>query len=182
MPVRHSYLLVNSRYFRLDPVILNMEELSQLIEYELTQRLRLINEICVTYVDEFPQALYEYNLMGSGLDDMDWFDLVSSIVTKSFHVDDKTFVNDVNRYDFGSLDMSNLIDYKKHDESKQVDVLVIMDPLEDNSQKLINILDAVKDFFFCEREGFISAKARIRTRRVDRTVLSRRFPSFYSIF
>ncbi|CAD1809659.1 UDP-glucose:Glycoprotein Glucosyltransferase family protein [Candida parapsilosis] len=158
MPVRHSYLLVNSRYFRLDPVILNMEELSQLIEYELTQRLRLINEICVTYVDEFPQALYEYNSMGSGLDDMDWFDLVSSIVTKSFHVDDKTFVNDVNRYDFGSLDMSNSIDYKKHDESKQVDVLVIMDPLEDNSQKLINILDAVKDFSFVNVRALFQPK------------------------
>nr|WOG36150.1 uncharacterized protein [Candida metapsilosis] len=148
LPVRHSYLLVNSRYIRLDPVILDVKELSQLIEYEQSQRLKLVNEVALTYVDEFPQPLYEYNSIVSGIHDMDWFDLVSSIITKSFHVDDKTFISDVNRFDFNSLDMSNSIDYKKFDESKPVDLLVIIDPLEKKSQKLINIIDAVKDFSF----------------------------------
>ncbi|KAI5958313.1 KRE5 [Candida theae] len=158
LPVRHSYMLVNSRYIRLDPVILSVRELGQLIEYEHSQRLKLINEVALTYVDEFPQPLYEYNSKESGIDDMDWFDLVSSIITKSFNVDDKTFINDVNRFDFGSLDMSNSIDYEKYDESKSVDLLVIIDPLESKSQKLVNVINAVKDFSFVNLRVLLQPK------------------------
>ncbi|CCG22175.1 Kre5 predicted UDP-glucose:glycoprotein glucosyltransferase [Candida orthopsilosis Co 90-125] len=176
LPVRHSYLLVNSRYIRLDPVILSVDELSQLIEYELSQRLRLMNEVALTYVDEFPQALYEYNSVVSGIDDMDWFDLVSSIITKSFHVDDKTFINDVNRFDFGSLDMSNSIDYEKYDESKLVDVLVIIDPLEKKPQKLINILDAVKDFSFVNVRVLLQPKLEYKREELNERFYQGVFP------
>ncbi|KAI5950192.1 KRE5 [Candida margitis] len=182
MPIRHSYLLINSRYIRLDPVILSREELSQLIEYEQSQRLRLINEIILTYVDEFPQSLYEYNSLVSGLDGMDWFDLVSSIITKSFHVDDKAFLTDVNRFDFASIDMSNSIDYAQYDVSKPVDILVIMDPLNKKSQKLINILDAAKDFSFVNVRILLQPKSEYKheelTDRFYRGVFSPSVPQF----
>ena len=42
------------------------------------------------YPDEFrSKKVSDFNLVLSGLDNMDWFDLVTSIVTKSFHVDEK---------------------------------------------------------------------------------------------
>ena len=84
-----TLLLFNSRYFRLDGNF-GYEELDQIIEFEVSQRLNLIPDIMEAYPDEFrSKKVSDFNLVLSGLDNMDWFDLVTSIVTKSFHVDEK---------------------------------------------------------------------------------------------
>lgn len=148
LPLHHSFMLFNSRYFRLD-IPLEPTELEELLEYEFTQRLNLFNDILYAYPDEFEsKKLNEFNLLVSGLDSMDWFDLVSSIVTKSFHVDEKMFISDVNRFDFSSLDLSNSIDVSVNKEENPIDILVIMNPMEEYSQKLLSIVNSIKTFPF----------------------------------
>ncbi|CAI5758538.1 unnamed protein product [Candida verbasci] len=148
LPSHHSFILFNSRYFRLNNN-LSIKELNQIIEYEFSQRLNIINEIINTYPDEFDlKLMHEFNSINSGIDAMDWFDLVSSIITKSFHVDDRLFILDVNRFDFSSLDMSLSIDVEKYDEKKPIDVLLINNPVTEYAQKTINLIQAIKDFSF----------------------------------
>ena len=111
------------------------EELDQIIEFEVSQRLNLIPDIMEAYPDEFrSKKVSDFNLVLSGLDNMDWFDLVTSIVTKSFHVDEKRFIVDVNRFDFSSLDFSNSIDVTTYEENSPVDVLIILNPMDEYSQ------------------------------------------------
>ncbi|KAL6452794.1 LOW QUALITY PROTEIN: gpt1 UDP-glucose:glycoprotein glucosyltransferase [Candida maltosa Xu316] len=148
LAVHHSFLLFNSRYFRLDTP-LDVSDLQQIIEYEFSQRLNLFNDVISAYPDEFDSKnIGDFNSIISGLDNMDWFDLVSSIVTKSFHTDDKMFVVDVNRFDFSPLDFSNSVDVNKYNNDNLVDVLVIMNPMSELSPKMINIVNSIRDFPF----------------------------------
>lgn len=148
LPAYHSFLLFNSRYFRLDTAF-EYEELDQIIEFEISQRLNLIPDVIEAYPDEFmSKKVSDFNLMLSGLDNMDWFDLMTSIVTKSFHVDDKRFIVDVSRFDFSSLDFSNSIDVKTYKENNPVDVLIILNPMDEYSQRLLSIVSSITQFLF----------------------------------
>ncbi|CAK9438099.1 uncharacterized protein LODBEIA_P24170 [Lodderomyces beijingensis] len=148
LPSRHSYLLLNSRYIRLDDNMINSNDLKDLLDLETSQRLRLIEDILVSYPDKFLNKIGDFKNKVPWLNSMDWFDLLSSVVTKSFQTDDKSFVVDVNRFDFDSLDLSNSVEVTRHDDSKPVDLLLLIDPLKEYSQKLVNMLDSVKDFSF----------------------------------
>ncbi|KAI3406722.2 KRE5 [Candida oxycetoniae] len=148
LPTQHSYMLLNSRYLRLEPAAFSVEDLTNLVDFETKERLKIIDDVVQSYPDTFSFKLDEYNSVATGIDNMDWFDLVSSIVTKSFHTDEKLFVVDVNRFDFDSLDMSNSIDVVASDETKPIDVLVIIDPLEEYAQKVVNMLDFFSSFSF----------------------------------
>ena len=84
-------MLFNSRYFRLDGNF-GYEELDQIIEFEVSQKIELNPGHHGGISDEFrSKKVSDFNLVLSGLDNMDWFDLVTSIVTKSFHVDEKVY-------------------------------------------------------------------------------------------
>ncbi|KAG7664196.1 KRE5 [[Candida] subhashii] len=148
LPVHHSFMLFNSRYFRIDKKF-SLDELNQIIEYEYSQRLNLLKDIVETYPDKFDyKLLQEFNSQTSGLDNLDWFDLVCSIVTKSFHVDDKLFVVDVNRFDFSSVDMSNSFEVDEYNQNNPVDVLLILDPMQEYSQKVVSIVSSIRDLEF----------------------------------
>lgn len=58
LPLHHSFMLFNSRYFRLD-IPLEPTELEELLEYEFTQRLNLFNDILYAYPDEFESKKIE---------------------------------------------------------------------------------------------------------------------------
>ncbi|RLV94181.1 UDP-glucose:glycoprotein glucosyltransferase [Spathaspora sp. JA1] len=158
IPVNHSFMLVNSRYFRLDDPF-NLSELNQIAEFEHSQRLKLFNDILQTYPDQYNHK--SLNEFGSGNlvnDPSDWFDLVCSTVTKSFHVDDKLFIVDVNRFDFASLDMSNAIEPQEKRGTTELDVLVILDPLSETSQKMVSILESIQDFPFVSIKILVQPK------------------------
>ncbi|KAI5953635.1 KRE5 [Candida jiufengensis] len=182
LPTHHSYLLINSRYLRLDPTILDSEALGQLFEYELNQRLKLVKDIVHTYPDEFNQELEEYNNIMSGLDILDWFDLITSVITKSFHTDNKLYLADVNRFDFGSLDFSNSIDIKKYDTSNAVDVLLIIDPLMEYSQKLVNIVNSIKDFSFVNIRILLQPKTEYTVDEIPNRFYRGEFPDSKPVF
>ncbi|CUM50610.1 uncharacterized protein AC631_04294 [Debaryomyces fabryi] len=148
LPPNHPILLLNGRYFRLDKKF-SFKELQQLLEYEFSQRLNLFSDIISAYPQEFPKSFCEY--YSSSHDCFDWFDLVSSYVTKSFHIDDNMFFTDVARFDFSSLNLNNILKVNKDEaSSKAVDVLLIIDPIDENSQKLVSIINAIGSFPFVD--------------------------------
>lgn len=155
LPLHHDFILFNSRYFRAGTP-LTVKELEQLVEYEFTQRLQIIKDIIYAYTEKFSlKKVNEFN--DKTYNDLDWFDLVSGIVTKSFHVDDKAFVADVSRFDFGSLNYNNSMEIK-YDVKNEVDILLIIDPIEEYSQKLISIISAVKDIPFVNLRVLLQPK------------------------
>lgn len=184
LPAHHSFLLFNSRYFRLDGNF-GYEELDQIIEFEVSQRLNLIPDIMEAYPDEFrSKKVSDFNLVLSGLDNMDWFDLVTSIVTKSFHVDEKRFIVDVNRFDFSSLDFSNSIDVTTYEENSPVDVLIILNPMDEYSQKLISLVNSITDFLFLNirilLQPRVDLKEEIKIHKFYRGVYPQPTPKFDS--
>jgi UDP-glucose:glycoprotein glucosyltransferase len=140
IPVHHGFILYNSRYIRVDDG-LTRRDLLDLIEYENNQRLSIVNDI----INSYPETFDYKSISDICTNDADIYDLIISLVTKSFHVDDKMFVTDVSRFDFSTIDMTNSIDIWNGD---LVDVLVIIDPIEEESQKIISILKSIKHLKF----------------------------------
>lgn len=145
--LHHQSMLFNSRYFKLNQVF-KIKDLTQLLEYETKQRLSLFKDIVNAYRPEYESKdFYEFKL--ERYDHLDWFDLVSSAVTKSFHSDDTLFLSDVSRFDFSSLNLDNSIDVTKdYSSEREVDVLVILNPIEESSQKFVSIVNSLADLPF----------------------------------
>lgn len=146
-PLSHSYILLNSRYIRLDDV-LSTEELSQLVEFESNQRLGVVEELFSSYTKKFDgMSLLHFN--SGEYSHSDWYDLVTSTVTKSFYVDEKLYLSDVSRYDFNMLNDGNSLQVvSSSKDDKKVDILLIIDPIDEFSQKAVSILQSVIDFPF----------------------------------
>lgn len=156
LPLHHDFVLFNSRYFRIDKP-LAVKELELLVEYEFSQRIQIIKDVIYAYTEKFNlKKVNEFN--DKTYNDLDWFDLVSGIVTKSFHVDDKSFISDVSRFDFGSLNYNNSIELSPYDSKKEVDILLIIDPIEEYSQKVISIISSIKDLPFVNLKVLLQPK------------------------
>lgn len=143
LPIHHDFVLLNSRYFRLSS-ILTSKDLDLSLEYEFNQRISIFTDLVNAYPEVFKyKFLNELNI--GTYDSFDWFDLLTSILTKSFYLDDKSFITDVSRFDFSSLEMKHSLDIFKNDPSKEIDILLIIDPTDELTQKLISIVNSVKD-------------------------------------
>ncbi|KAK6200402.1 UDPglucose glycoprotein glucose phosphotransferase [Scheffersomyces amazonensis] len=148
LPVYHTFMLFNGRYFRLDKNF-SEKEINLLLEYEFSQRLEVFQDVVNRNTDHFKnKKLVEFNKFGNKLNNRDWFDLVSTLVTKSFHPDDKLYVTDVNRFDLSRLDPRNSFEISPYDPKKLVDIFLLIDPFDEFSQKAISIINSVKDFSF----------------------------------
>lgn len=140
-------MLFNSRYFRLD-LPFETNDLSLLLEYEFSQRLGIFKEITDAYPDAFAWKPTMHFKKGK-FNHIEWFDLVSSTVTSSFFMEDSMMMSDVSRFDLGSLNFDNSFDLTgKYDPSRPLDVLVVIDPVDEYSQKLLSIVNSIADLSF----------------------------------
>lgn len=155
LPPHHSFLLFNSRYFRLEIPFTKLE-LELLLDFEFTQRLAIFDEIIHKYPVEFGGRSLR-NFVPEDSDFSDWFDLFCSQVTKSFYVDNNLYLDDVARFDFSSLAHENSFVVGNEFESL-VHVLVIIDPLQPSAQELISIVSTVIDFPFVSVEILFQPK------------------------
>lgn len=145
--VHLSSMLFNSRYFRLNTVM-NQADLRLLLEYEFPQRLGIFDEITNAYSDSFlwkPVMDFKNDKKLSGLD---WFDLVSSTVSSSFFLEDSMLLTDVSRFDFSSLNYENSIDLTGYKSRTPIDILAIIDPIDEFSQKLVSLVKSLSDLPF----------------------------------
>lgn len=143
--VHQPGMLINSRYLKLNEIF-EVSELAELINFEQKRRLSIFKDL----TDAYPDMFLWHGLMHfkkRGHDDFQWFDLVSSIVARSFFLEDSQILGDVDRFDFSALDFTNSYNVTNRVDAL-VDVLAIVDPLMDVSQKTIAIVDALKDLPF----------------------------------
>ncbi|CUM67935.1 uncharacterized protein PRCAT00005648001 [Priceomyces carsonii] len=146
IPLNARFALFNSRYIDLASP-LSGNDLKLLFDFEIFQRLSIIDEIILSYPRVFDNKSRE-ELNNASMDDFDWLDLCSSLLSKSFHFDDMAFYPDVARYDFSSLNMSNSFLASARKTENKVDILLIMDPVDEYSQKMVSICSAIMDIPF----------------------------------
>lgn len=139
-------MLLNSRYLSLSKE-LSAVDLDDLVNYELSQRLGIFKEITDAYPDQFSWKPIMHFKKGK-YNHLDWFDLLSSTVSSSFFAEDSMLLSDVSRFDFASLNFENSIDLTGYDVEKPIDLLVIVDPVDEFSQKLISVASAFADLPF----------------------------------
>ncbi|WEJ95887.1 killer toxin resistant protein [Yamadazyma tenuis] len=139
LPPHHSYILVNSRYFRIDNTF-SLKQVESIISFEKSFRLSIFDSFLGKYPEIFESSkvddFYDEKL---GIMFHDWKDLLVTRIMKSFFVDDDKYVDDVARYDFSSMNMYNsfVID---NELEPLVDVLVVVDPLVPYSQQIVGIV------------------------------------------
>ncbi|WPK24900.1 hypothetical protein PUMCH_002199 [Australozyma saopauloensis] len=143
--LHHPALLLNSRYHKLDRVFLE-EDLALLVEYEYNQRLEFLEQMATRHPDRFEGALEE--IVGNDIDHLTWFDMATSVLSASIFLEDSKVRSDFGRFDFSSLNFDNLIDLTGYDVAKPADILIVIDPLDVLSQKLISVATALKDLPF----------------------------------
>ncbi|CAK7909602.1 killer toxin-resistance protein 5 [[Candida] anglica] len=150
LPSSHSYLLLNSRYIRITDSLITKSELKRLVDFEATQRIEILDDLVSTYPKTFAYKTLLNFKNGGNLSDNDWFDLLCSTVTKSFFVDNTLFLNDVSRFDFESLNKENSLSVSSttSNDENEVDVLVILDPVDEFAQKVVSMLNSIKEFTF----------------------------------
>lgn len=139
-------MLLNSRYLSLRKEFSSVD-LHDLVDYELSQRLGIFKEITDAYPDDFSWKPIAHFKKGK-FDHLDWFDLLCSSLSNSFFVEDSMLLSDVSRFDFTSLSFENSIDVSGHDLKKPIDMLIIIDPVDEFSQKLISIASSFSDLPF----------------------------------
>lgn len=149
--VHQPSLLFNSRYLRLNEIYTS-KELSQLAEFEQNQKQSIFKAITDTFPDDFNWQGIMY-FKDKRHSTFDWFDLVMSTVTKSFLLEDSISRTDVDRYDFKSLDFSQAITAGANDAP--LEVLAIVDPLNELSQRLVSILKSVSGLLLVKTQVLI---------------------------
>ena len=144
LPLKHSFLLLNSRYFRIDTPLF-LEDLDQLIGFEVDERLDIISGVISNYPEDFFwKSLKE--LKNERYDYSDWFDLVSNVLTKSFVKNRNANGLELGRFDFSSLNMNNMISSSV--TPKEVEILLFVQPISKFAQKAISLLNSVRDLPF----------------------------------
>lgn len=144
--VHQSSLLFNSRQFRLDSLF-DVRELQQILQYEFPQRLDTIDEILHAYPGDFAyQSITDFK--DESFDDLDWYDMVTSVITESFNLEDSLVRTDVARFDFSSLNFENSIDITGYDDKKPLDILITIDPVDEFSQALVSVVESLVDLPF----------------------------------
>lgn len=142
--LHHPVLLLNSRYSKIDKILL-AEDLRLMVEYEFDHRLNFLQEAYTKYPESFPSKVFD---LKHGYDQLTWFDLVSSVITDSIFLEDSMPRSDFGRFDFSVLNHENLIDLTGYDLSKPLDILVVVDPIDTLSPKLLGIASTLKDLPF----------------------------------
>lgn len=177
LPSNHNYLLFNSRYFRLDNLIFTTDELESLINFQLGVDLNPFSNFLNQYLDEFKinelinSNKYKFNKN-------DWFDLFSSVVFNSFYFNDDSYITGTYRFDLNSIDLTNSIDVNKYDKNKKIDIILIIDSLGNESQKLVSIVNSIKDFVFLNVKIYIHPNIISNNRLVLNSFYLGVYPSF----
>ncbi|CAH6723275.1 putative UDP-glucose:glycoprotein glucosyltransferase [[Candida] jaroonii] len=166
LPPNHSFLLINSRYFIIEPTTMSVKDLNTISEYEITHKLHTINTITQQYPHIFPGELSELYPRFRGLAYGDWQDLVTSYLLKSFFVDDRLYVDDVARFDFNSMNLAN--SFVLDNDTPLVDVLVIIDPLTNMAQELICLAEVIMKVPFVRTRILLQPKSTYESVGIDR--------------
>lgn len=179
LSIDKNTLLVNSRVLDLDEVF-SEKNIRSLLEFENSYRLstfdRIIEEKSNIFNDKNSSVEFIESIGG---DSFDFFDMLSSIVTNSFYLSKDILSTDVSRYDFDILDMLNSITVVDNDsDEKEIDLLLILDPLDEYSQDMLTIANAFVDFQFVQVRILIQPSTDKQVSRFHSGNMPRSKPTF----
>lgn len=140
LPLAYTYLLYNSRFFRLDS-ILDLNDMKHLVKHDWNQRISIISDVVDAYEDIFDRKSLTDFLPESKAES--WFDLLTSIITTLYYKSEFVTLGDASRFDFSGLDYGNAINFVT---GSAVEVLVIADPGEEYSQPLVEMVEPLLSF------------------------------------
>lgn len=167
LPPHHSFILVNSRYMRIDKP-LGVKDLETVISFEQSMRLSLVETIMLKYPDIFNgKSLEDFYERNDELSYHDWQDLFFTRLTKSFHIDDVLYQTDVSRYDFSSMNILNSFVISNSGEPL-VDIFIIIDPLLPSSQHSINVVSSFIKLPFVRTRILLQPKQEYETLPITR--------------
>ncbi|CCH41407.1 UDP-glucose:glycoprotein glucosyltransferase [Wickerhamomyces ciferrii] len=151
-----KFLLFNGRYIELNEKIIDDVSLNHLADYEFENRLYLASKV-----------LKKHESIANSVS-QDWFESFASLITKSFYVETDLFTPaPLPRFDFSALNLNNAISFGDKDKS-DINVLLVIDPVEEISQKLISLIQSIKDLSFISLDILIQPKKELKELPVKR--------------
>lgn len=151
-----DFLLLNGRFIMLEKV-LDVKAINFFVNHELDSRLSLVEGLLLKR--KFVPNIYNFH---------DWFEVLSSIVSKSYYVD-PTLTNGgtASRFDFNNAKTEKSIKFGDKLAS-DVHVLLTVDPAEEVTQKLVSLVDAIKDLPFVSIEILLQPQISLDELKVKR--------------
>ncbi|ODV83744.1 glycosyltransferase family 24 protein [[Candida] arabinofermentans NRRL YB-2248] len=143
------FLVFNGRYIDIEKTnVISSEMLSVLVDYETRLRLKYLQE-------SLPRAGLEADLKTFG-DKFDWFDTLSSSITKTFFFDSGDFdVSSVYpRYNTETLDDTGLLRVISNPDAI-INVALVIDPMSEAAQKIIGIASIFEDMPFVSMNVYL---------------------------
>ncbi|KAH3670358.1 hypothetical protein WICMUC_004854 [Wickerhamomyces mucosus] len=130
----NSFILLDGYFVSLESHrVVDAKSLQFLITYEVEYRLSSVSRILFQY----PEIINSINELP------DWLETFSSVLTKSYYSDIKSFQPT-------SIPRFNLERFISSE--KELDVLLVIDPLKESSQKLTTLAQSIQDFSFINLE------------------------------
>lgn len=155
-----DFIMVNGRYVKLDYVV-NAETITAFVSHEISTRLLVIEPL-----------LKNKDLVPTFKSYFDWFEAVSSLITKVFYPDrnDMTFLT-IPRFDFSAADYSNAISFGDK-KTSNIHLLLTIDPANEKSQKFLALTESFFDLPFVSVDILIQPNKELVEIPVKRFYLS----------
>lgn len=151
-----KFLLLNGRYIELKDELLKSDALEYLSNYEFEMRLELVGKVIKNH--GIPEH-GEYH---------DWFESFSSILTKTFYIGTDLFTPaPLPRFDFGAIKKDYAISFGDQGQS-DLHVLLVIDPVEEISQKLLFLIQSIKDLSFVSLDILIQPQKDLESLPIKR--------------
>jgi UDP-glucose:glycoprotein glucosyltransferase len=131
-----SFILLNGRFVNMNGKIVSSNALESFVNGEVNRKLSSAHDLL---------AMVE---ISGQKNDHGWFEMYSSILSKSFFKGSEDFASPgISRYDFSNINTTLSISFGDPTESL-ISLLVVIDPATELSQKILGLLKAVKDLSF----------------------------------
>lgn len=150
------FILLNGRYIEVKEKLLDSGSLQYLENYEYEMRLQLANQILKTE-----------QIIHTG-DVYDWFESFSSIITKTFYLGTELFSpSPLPRFDLSSVKTDYSISFGDK-ETSDIHALLVVDPVEEISQKLISLIQSIKNLPFISIDILIQPQKELESLPIKR--------------
>ncbi|ODV96955.1 hypothetical protein PACTADRAFT_48743 [Pachysolen tannophilus NRRL Y-2460] len=164
------YVILNGRVLKINDEtdILSFDDLELFINYEVDSRLGMI-------YDNLGQFDVEKN---TGIEKYTWFELLSTQITKTYYKDDNDdedssiyFNSPIPRYDLSLIRENTIIPVRPYIENSLIDITVVIQPINELSQKLISLVKVFNSF----DKDFLNIKIALKPLKTLENIEIKRF-------
>lgn len=141
-----AFILFNGRYIELQDKVLDSASLDYLYKHEFDSRLTFVTQILKKHA------------LPPNVDPYDWFESFSSAITKTYYFETDLFSPaPLPRFDFSAVKTKHAISFGDKEQS-DIHVLLVIDPVEEISQKLLFLVQSIQELSFVSLDILIQPK------------------------